>query len=77
MRFEISRRSGSALSYVAVFDERTPLVLDAHGSAVVAELELTARRGTSDIALDPALTILANRAGTQKATTANGRLQIP
>ena len=77
MRFEISRRSGSVLSYVAVFDERTPLVLDARGSAVIAEVELmTSRRGTSEMTLDPALTILGNRAGTQKASTANGRLQI-
>jgi hypothetical protein len=77
MRFEISRRSGSVLSYVAVFDERTPLLLDGRGSAVVAEIELmTSRRNLSDMTLDPALTILGNRAGTQKATTANGRLQI-
>jgi hypothetical protein len=76
-RFEISRRSGRALAYVAVFDDRAPLTLDANGSAVVAEIEMSVRRDMPDIALDPALTMLANRAGTQKASTANGRLQIP
>ena len=76
-QFEVSRRSRNTLSYLAVFDERTPLVLDAQGSAVVAEIELTPRRNeTRELALDPALTVLGNRGGTQKATTANGRLQI-
>jgi len=78
MRFEITRRLRDTLSYVAVFDERTPLVLDARGSAVIAEVELTGSRRTGPgITLDPALTMLGNRAGTQKATPANGRLQIP
>ena len=75
-RFEMTRRLRNALSYVAVFDESTPLVLDAHGSAVVAEVELTAGRKTPDLAFDPALTMTGNRAGTQKATTLNGRLQL-
>jgi hypothetical protein len=38
---------------------------------------MSARRDLPEIALDPALTMLADRAGTQKASTANGRLQIP
>ena len=59
-----------------MFDERSPLVLDARGSAVIAEIELGGRSAQNDIALDPALTMLGNRAGTQKASTANGRLQI-
>jgi hypothetical protein len=75
-RFEMTRRLRNTLSYVAVFDERAPLVLDAHGSAVVAEVELTAGRKPQDLAFDPALTMTGNRAGTQKATAANGRLQI-
>jgi hypothetical protein len=75
-RFEMTRRLRNTLSYIAMFDERAPLVLDANRSAVVAEIELTAGRKTPDMAFDPALTMTGNRAGTQKATTLNGRLQL-
>jgi len=72
MRFAISRRFGDRLSYIAVFEN--PLALDANRSAVVAEIEVTERARGTEINLDPALTILANDAGTQTATSANGLL---
>jgi hypothetical protein len=69
--FEISRTASNALTYLLSFDEATGL------SGVVAEIEVEARAGASvRIDVDPALTLLTNRAGTQKATVAAGTLRV-
>jgi len=69
--FEISRTASNALTYLLSFDDATGL------SGVVAEIEVEARAGARvRIEVDPALTLLTNRAGTQKATVAAGTLRV-
>lgn len=73
--FEISRRTSDGLSYLLVVDDRTPLQFDANGSAVVAEIALQFS-GRVNLEPDPALTMLTDRAGVQKASESNGTLQL-
>jgi hypothetical protein len=73
--FEISRRSGNALTYLVSFDGRTRIELGDGRSSIVAELEL-APTMVGAIAFDPALTLLSNASGTRSATVANGKLQL-
>jgi hypothetical protein len=71
--FEITGRTDNTLSYIVSFDPRAALDLGVKRSAVVAEVELP---GVEGMGVDGSLTMLANAAGTRKATVANGLLTI-
>jgi hypothetical protein len=67
--FEISRPAANTLSYLVTFDGET--------RGVVAEIELDVSSGANvSVDIDPAVTLLANRAGTRSATPAAGTLQV-
>ena len=68
--FEISRPAANTLSYLVTFDGETR-------GGVIAEIELDASSGANvSVDVDPAVTLLANRAGTRSATAAAGTLQV-
>ena len=69
--FEISRRTGGAVSYLVSFDEYAP----GFTSGVIAQIELDAQSASRGVlVIDPALTLLSNTDGTRKATLRiNGR----
>jgi hypothetical protein len=73
--FEISRRTSDGLSYLLVLGDHTPVQFDANGSAVVAELAVQTS-GRVKLELDPALTMLTDRGGMQKAVSTNGTLKL-
>jgi len=67
--FEISRPAANALSYLVTFDGEM--------RGAVAEIELDASSSANvSVDVDPAVTLLANRAGTRSATAAAGTLQV-
>ncbi|HSY50310.1 MAG TPA: IPT/TIG domain-containing protein [Thermoanaerobaculia bacterium] len=67
--FEISRPAANTLSYLVTFAGEP--------RGVVAEIELDASRAANvSVDVDPAVTLLANRAGTRSATPAAGTLQV-
>ena len=57
------------------YDATAPLALNASGSVTIAEIELASPR-TTRLEIDPALTMLVDRTGTQKATVANRALTV-
>ena len=73
--FEFSRRSGNDLSYLVSYDPRG-LALGVSRSAIVAEIEIESVDANVSISIDPLLTMLADQAGTMKATVANGKLEV-
>jgi hypothetical protein len=73
--FEMSRQTGSDLSYIVSYDPRG-LTLGDSRSAVVAEIEVPVADGNLSISLDPERTMLANQAGTMSATVSNGKLEL-
>jgi hypothetical protein len=73
--FEVTRRIGDAISYLAAFGKNAPLTLGTSRLAVVAELELSAD-GEVRLEIDPELTMLVGEGGVQKATVANRALQV-
>jgi hypothetical protein len=66
--FEVSRASARELSYLAAFADLP--------AGVVAEIELPSLSAPVRIEIEPSVTMLANAAGTEKATVANGALTI-
>jgi len=73
--FEVSRASDDALAYLIMFDQQTPLLLGANGSAVVAEIELSSQ-AAGRLEIDAARTLLSNAGGTQSATVGNRMLTV-
>jgi hypothetical protein len=67
--FELSPPAANTLSYLVTFAGPT--------QGIVAEIELDASSGANvSVDVDPALTLLANRAGTRSATLDTGTLQV-
>jgi hypothetical protein len=68
-RFELSPPAANTVSYLVTFAGLT--------QGIVAEIELDASSGANvSIDVDPALTLLSNRAGTRSAAPADGTLQV-
>jgi hypothetical protein len=68
--FEISRPAAGGMAYLVSFGASAV-------SGIVAEIEVSAAPGVkAEIDLDPALTMLTDQSGNEKATVANGRLQL-
>ena len=64
--FENTPKVSDGAAYLVSFGEKSV-------SGVVAEIEVT---GAGALELDPALTLMTDQTGTQKATAANGRLRM-
>jgi hypothetical protein len=73
--FETSRSTDNTLSYLVAFGDEAPLDLTGKLSAVIAEIELSSA-SVLRLELDPALTMMTNSGGTDKATVAAGTLKI-
>jgi len=73
--FELSRRSGSDLSYLVSYDPRG-LALGVSRSAVVAEIDVEAVDGSVSLSVDSLLTMLSDQAGKTTATVGNGKLKV-
>lgn len=77
-RFEVSPRTVDGVSWLAVFDDPVaPLLLPPRTTSTVAMLQLTlastVRPGDRiELRLDPAVSVLANGAGTVQESVANG-----
>jgi hypothetical protein len=71
--FEITRRSGTDVSYLISYGG---LVLGESHSAVVAEIEIDSPGGDVAISVDPRLTMLGDQAGLISATVGNGKLEV-
>ncbi len=73
-RFEITRQSDDAISYLVAYDH--PFEADA--PTVVAEIDLGAVDAGPEVRLevDPALTLLTDSGGMRKATVGNGMLKV-
>ena len=67
-RFEITRSLSDGAAYLLSANE--PL------TGVVAEIEIENPAATATLTLDPTLTMLTDRTGSDKATVSNGRLKL-
>jgi hypothetical protein len=75
--FEISRRTDDGLAYLLTFNQQAALSLGSSRSAVVAEIEISAREAAGmTIEVDPSLTMLGDAGGVRKATVGNGSLRV-
>lgn len=81
-RFEVAPRTADGVSWLAVFDDPvSPLLLPPRATSTVAILHLTLaptlrREDRIELRLDPAVSVLANGAGTVQESVGNGWLTL-